>query len=178
MSTDLTPEHSARPFDSDKFSEVEAAFRYVDGMARHADIPVRGWHGTPAWHGWALREAFPAGCSYHAASNQYIVQTAAEAASENSPSKSLVEFLRESPALVRRIDEIEARAFKAGSVAALKSLEISLQRKWAPRIGFRLAPGFLLKKFRVKIEEMPPLPVNRGSESPLCEFEDSEMPLG
>jgi hypothetical protein len=75
----LTPEHSARPVNSDKFSEVEAAYRYVESVVKYAiDVPVSGGH---AWHGWALREAFLAGCSHHAASNQYYVGTEKKIAS-------------------------------------------------------------------------------------------------
>jgi hypothetical protein len=59
---DLTPEHTKRPSDSDSYSEVVAAYRYVHSVVLHADAisPV----GGHAWHGWALREAFLAGCSH------------------------------------------------------------------------------------------------------------------
>jgi len=59
---DLTPEHTKRHPDSDFYSEVIAAYCYVDSVVSHADAisPV----GGHAWHGWALREAFLAGCSH------------------------------------------------------------------------------------------------------------------
>ena len=58
---DLTPEHTSRHI-SDELQEVRAAYNYVDSVVNTADAlsPV----GGPAWHGWALREAFLAGCSH------------------------------------------------------------------------------------------------------------------
>jgi len=78
MSTNLTPEHSARPWASDGYPELVAAYRYVDGVVPHADaISPCGGH---AWHGWALREAFLAGCTHHRENGGYIVPTVAEVA--------------------------------------------------------------------------------------------------
>ena len=58
----LTPEHTARHPDSDGYSEVIAAYQYVESVISTADAqsPVGGY----AWHGWALREAFLAGCTH------------------------------------------------------------------------------------------------------------------
>ena len=63
--TDITPEHSKRDPDGDLYHEVTAAYRYVEAAVPTADAvsPIGGY----AWHGWALREAFLAGCSYAAA---------------------------------------------------------------------------------------------------------------
>ena len=60
----LTPEHNSRHPDSDSYSEVTAAYKYVDSVLSTADAqsPVNGL----AWHGWALREAFLAGCTHAA----------------------------------------------------------------------------------------------------------------
>ena len=60
----LTPEHNSRHPDSDSYSEVTAAYKYVDSVLSTADAqsPVNG----RAWHGWALREAFLAGCTHAA----------------------------------------------------------------------------------------------------------------
>ena len=60
----LTPEHDSRHPDSDSYSEVTAAYKYVDSVLSTADAqsPVNGL----AWHGWALREAFLAGCTHAA----------------------------------------------------------------------------------------------------------------
>ena len=70
MGTDLTPEHSARPSASDGYPEVEAAYRYVDSVVQHADaISPCGGH---AWHGWALREAFLAGCTHHRNTGSHV----------------------------------------------------------------------------------------------------------
>lgn len=56
---DLTPEHSKRNMPGGLHPEIEAAYAYVETVLDTADLssPVR------AWHGWALREAFLAGCS-------------------------------------------------------------------------------------------------------------------
>jgi hypothetical protein len=116
MSTDLTPEHSARPWASVGYPEVEAAYRYVDGMVKHADIPIQGWHG------WALREAFLAGCTHH-----------------------------------QHLDELCDNAFKAGSLAAIESMQVGLERGWLFRVAIRLFPGLVLKKFKEKIEEVLPI---------------------
>jgi hypothetical protein len=62
---DLTPEHTARHNDHNSdgpiHPQVSAAYDYVDSVIDVADID---FHGSPAWHGWALREAFLAGCSF------------------------------------------------------------------------------------------------------------------
>jgi hypothetical protein len=60
----LTPEHDSRHPDSDSYFEVTAAYKYVDSVLSTADAqsPVNGL----AWHGWALREAFLAGCTHAA----------------------------------------------------------------------------------------------------------------
>ena len=65
MSTDLTPEHTARRTGDNKglHPEVAAAYRYVERVLDSADIPSSKL-GGPLWFGWALREAFLAGCSY------------------------------------------------------------------------------------------------------------------
>jgi hypothetical protein len=64
---DLTPEHTARGNDHNSDApihpEVNAAYAYVDRVIDVADIDD---HGSPAWYGWALREAFLAGCSHAA----------------------------------------------------------------------------------------------------------------
>lgn len=62
MTTDLTPEHTARHPDSDSYSEVIAAYQYVQSVIPTAD--VQSSDGGYAWHGWALREAFLAGCTH------------------------------------------------------------------------------------------------------------------
>ena len=66
--TDLTPEHTSRPRNSDSYSEVIAAYKYVDSVLLTAD--AQSFAGKYAWHGWALREAFLAGCSHAAALSQ------------------------------------------------------------------------------------------------------------
>lgn len=62
---DLTPEHTLRRNEHDSEApthpEVAAAYAYVDSVIDVADIE---FYGAPAWHGWALREAFLAGCSH------------------------------------------------------------------------------------------------------------------
>jgi hypothetical protein len=65
--TDLTPEHTARRQSDDKslHPEVLAAYRYVESVLDSADIPSSKL-GGPLWFGWALREAFLAGCSHAA----------------------------------------------------------------------------------------------------------------
>jgi hypothetical protein len=64
-STDLTPEHTKRILNGDLHPEVSAAYRYVDSVVHAAD--TQSPFGCPAWHGWAIREAFLAGCSHAAA---------------------------------------------------------------------------------------------------------------
>jgi hypothetical protein len=65
---DLTPEHTARRQSDDKelHPEVFAAYRYVERVLDSADVPSSKLRG-PLWFGWALREAFLAGCSHTAA---------------------------------------------------------------------------------------------------------------
>lgn len=58
---DLTPEHTSRHI-SDELQEVRAAYNYVDSVVDTAD--ALSSVGGCAWHGWALREAFLAGCSH------------------------------------------------------------------------------------------------------------------
>ena len=64
---DLTPEHTKRGNGHDSFSDVQinqdvnAAYDYVNSVIDVSDIHVGN---SPAWHGWALREAFLAGVSY------------------------------------------------------------------------------------------------------------------
>jgi hypothetical protein len=67
MTTDLTPEHTARRQGDDKelHPEIQAAYRYVESVLDSADVPPNKL-GGPLWFGWALREAFLAGCSHSA----------------------------------------------------------------------------------------------------------------
>lgn len=64
---DLTPEHTKRGNGHDTFSDapihpdVNAAYAYVDSVIDAADI-TNG--NSPAWYGWAIREAFLAGISH------------------------------------------------------------------------------------------------------------------
>lgn len=62
---DLTPEHTLRGNDHNSDApihpQVAAAYEYVDLVVDTADIDAGG---APAWYGWALREAFLAGCSH------------------------------------------------------------------------------------------------------------------
>ncbi len=62
QTTDLTPEHTSRTIKDGLHPEVDAAYGYVHSVASTADAtsPVGGL----AWHGWALREAFLAGCTH------------------------------------------------------------------------------------------------------------------
>lgn len=53
----LTPEHAKRR------SELIASYCYLESVLDTADMPSNALRG-PLWFGWALREAFLAGCSY------------------------------------------------------------------------------------------------------------------
>ena len=178
MSTDLTPEHSARPLGSPGFPEVEAAYRYVDSVVQHADAisPCGGY----AWHGWALREAFLAGCTHHRENGGYIVPTVAEVAWKEAPPERLEQLSSATETLGQHLDELCEEHFraglKAGSIAALESLMVGLKRKWTVRLAFRISPMFVLREFKEGIEKEPSL--DRGSESLLSEFSDGGMPLG
>jgi hypothetical protein len=174
MSTDLTPEHSARPLGSPGFPEVVAAYRYVDSVVQHADaISPRGGH---AWHGWALREAFLAGCTHYRENGGYIVPTPAEVAWKEAPPERLEQFSSATQTLGRHLDELCEEHFRNGSVTALKALEAALKGEWMVRLAFRISPMIVLRKFRERIEKEPSL--DRGSESSLSEFSDGGMPLG
>jgi len=76
MTTDLTPEHTARRQGDDKelHPEIQAAYRYVKSVLDSADAPSSKL-GGPLWFGWALREAFLAGCSHAAAQHQSQPET-------------------------------------------------------------------------------------------------------
>lgn len=67
--SDITPEHSARAMKNDLHPEVKAAYADVDRVLHTADIKTVP-DGICAWYGWALREAFLAGCSHAAALTQ------------------------------------------------------------------------------------------------------------
>ncbi len=63
---DITPQHTARAREHKAgvpgvHPQVDAAYAYVNSILKTADISVGG---APAWYGWAIREAFLAGCSY------------------------------------------------------------------------------------------------------------------
>ena len=62
MPANLTPELDKRHAIGDK-AQLLAAEQYVERVAHTSDF-----HDALAWHGWALREAFLAGCSHAAAS--------------------------------------------------------------------------------------------------------------
>lgn len=53
---DITPEHDKR---NNEGSEVSAAYDYVESVLDTSDFI-----DSPAWHGWAIREAFLAGASH------------------------------------------------------------------------------------------------------------------
>lgn len=57
----ITPEHDKRaPTDGGPLhADVEAAYAYVNSV-----LPTSDFTDPPAWHGWAIREAFLAGISY------------------------------------------------------------------------------------------------------------------
>lgn len=76
---DLTPEHTKRRLTGAEpnHPDVQAAYRYVESVADTSDF-----EGALAWHGWALREAFLAGCS-HAENRSGI----SEPSPANDPSK-------------------------------------------------------------------------------------------
>lgn len=59
---DITPEHSSRYREENLHPEVKAAYDYVHKVSHTSDSVSP--QGGLAWHGWALREAFLAGCSY------------------------------------------------------------------------------------------------------------------
>jgi hypothetical protein len=79
MTTDLTPEHTARNQGDDKelHPEVLAAYRYVESVHDSADMPSNDLVG-PRWFGWALREAFLAGCSHVARARAALDEPAPE----------------------------------------------------------------------------------------------------
>jgi hypothetical protein len=58
----MTPEHAKR-LDQGQFADIDAAYDYVTSVMHTGDARICG---APAWHGWALREAFLAGCSHAA----------------------------------------------------------------------------------------------------------------
>lgn len=66
---DLTPEHTKRrpAGGGPNHPDVQAAMRYVESVVDTSDF-----EGALAWHGWALREAFLAGCSHAAATEEMI----------------------------------------------------------------------------------------------------------
>jgi hypothetical protein len=66
---DISPEHTARAMNNDLHPEVKAAYAYVDRVS-HTTADVQAAPSIRAWHGWALREAFLAGCSHAAPLSQ------------------------------------------------------------------------------------------------------------
>lgn len=176
MSDDLTPEHSARHATHGLHPEIAAAYRYVDSVLKHADAASP--RGGYAWHGWAMREAFLAGCTHYRESGGYIVPTVAEVAWKEAPPERLEQLSSATETLAKHLDEFYDESFRNGSIAAIESLEAGLKEEWTVRLVFRIWPMIILRKFRERIEDAPPLPADRGSESSLSEFGDGEMPLG
>ena len=264
MSTDLTPERSARPLGSPGFPEVEAAYRYVDSVVQHADaISPCGGH---AWHGWALREAFLAGCTHdrdtgshvtpileEVAASPYAIELdettgqvltcpecsstsigfsthlfgiatrketrgpvnvdiitlsfrcedcgeqwqlqmescrgrqgqALSVALEINPKPPSLEVAEQperlssaTETLGQHLDELADEAFKRGSITTLKTLETALKREWVVRLAFRIWPMIVLRKFRERIEEAPPLPAQASSEGLPADHSSELYPLG
>jgi hypothetical protein len=128
MTTDLTPEHSARPSDSAGYSEVLAAYNYVDSVVQHADAvsPV----GGHVWHGWALREAFLAGCSHVHSTGGYIVPTVVE----------------EVPSSCANLDAAYLQGMKDGATAAVLAIVSTSEKSWIMRLAMRIAPLTFLRK--------------------------------
>lgn len=60
MSQDIIPEHTRRMADGQLNPDIVAAYAYVDRVSHTADLRAP----YPAWHGWALREAFLAGVTH------------------------------------------------------------------------------------------------------------------
>jgi hypothetical protein len=60
--SELTPGHGSRQVSDGLHPEVTAAYKYVDSVLSTAD--AQSPMGGHAWHGWALREAFLAGCTH------------------------------------------------------------------------------------------------------------------
>jgi hypothetical protein len=99
---------------------------------------------------------------------------------DSMPSGTGVGLRSISPRILARpggFDEIWDEAFKAGSTAAIESIEMGLKKSWAVQLAIRIAPMFVMQKFKEKIEEALPLP-QTGSESSLSEFGPNDLPLG
>ena len=183
MTTDLTPEHSARPSDSAGHSEVIAAYNYVDSVVQHADAvsPV----GGHAWHGWALREAFLAGCSHVHSTGGYIVPTV----EESGPRRLIAELAalkytagteKASPnwgeqheadklkyALMGFVNnkkpDPEAayiQGMKDGATAAVLAIVSALEKSWITRLVMRITPLTVLCKVAeglpAAVDQLPP----------------------
>lgn len=88
---------------------------------------------------------------------------------DNMPTSTGVGLRSISPRILARpcgFDEIWDEAFKAGSTAAIESIEMGLKKGWAVQLAIRIAPMFTMQRFREKIEEALPLP-QAGPETPL-----------
>jgi hypothetical protein len=172
MTTDLMPEHSARPYGGDSFPEVEAAYRYVDSVVQHADaISSTGIDQVPAWHGWALREAFLAGCSHVHSTGGYIVPTVEESgprrliaelaalrytagtekASPNWGEQHEADKLRYALRgfLNNKKPDSEAayiQGTKDGMIGAVQGIIAVLEEDWEIRLLMRIMPLSILRK--------------------------------
>jgi hypothetical protein len=183
MTTDLTPEHSARPSDSAGYPEVLAAYNYVDSVMQHADAvsPV----GGHAWHNWALREAFLAGCSHVHSTGGYIVPTVEEsgprrliaelatlkytAGTEKAPPSwgeqheadklryALMGFVSN-----KKPDPEAAyiQGTKDGMIGAVQGIIAVLEEDWETRLLMRITPLAVLRKVAERLpaalEPLPP----------------------
>ena len=141
----LTPEHSARPYGGDNFPEVEAAYGYVDSVVQHADaISSTGIDTVPAWHGWALREAFLAGCSHVHSNGSYIVPAVGE----------------EVPSSRANFDAAYLQGMKDGATAAVLAIVSTLEKSWAMRLAMRITPLTVLRKVAeglpAAVDQLPP----------------------
>lgn len=145
MTTDLMPEHSARPYGGDSFPEVETAYRYVESVVQHADaISSTGIDQVPAWHGWALREAFLAGCSHVHSTGGYIVPAVVE----------------EVPSSCANLDAAYIQGTKDGMVGAVQGVIAVLEEDWEARLFMRITPLAILRKVAERLpaalEPLPP----------------------
>lgn len=106
-SQDLTPEHTKRAMDGRLHPDVSAACRYVDGVLDTAGAALL--QGGYAWHGWALREAFLAGCSHNThprpipsldATCQLILRLTAELARLHDSEPQTLDLIAEARAFI------------------------------------------------------------------------------
>ena len=120
---DISPEHTARAMNNDLHPEVKAAYAYVDRVS-HTTADVQAAPGIHAWHGWALREAFLAGCSHADAPAQPELEGVTDEELEATARAAEVQDMKEQGGLTSPTPDGLSRQLQAQRLAGLRAAQL------------------------------------------------------